>query len=175
MARKSVIVRADEAHEHVRELIAKGANYATIGKAAGLSESVVQGVGSGRRETLTRASARKILAVRDAPLAFYRSATRARNELRALAVMGWDMDTLTERLGFRHSSYLSEVRKGESVNIEEPFDVAIHAFYEANKDIPGPSRLCAARAAGQGWPHPSQWEGVDMSDPAARARGAAPD
>lgn len=165
MARKSVIVRADEVRDHILAHIAKGANYATIGKAAGISESVVQGVGSGRRETLTRASARKILSVEQVPLAFYRDATRARNELRSLAVMGWDMDTLTERLGFAHSSYLSGVRKGDSVNIEEPFDVAIHGFYEANKNVPGPSRLCAARAAGQGWLHPSQWEGVDMGMP----------
>lgn len=166
---RSAIVRSDKAQAHMHDLIEQGANTTSISDVSGVSRSVVRAIVRGARDSISRSTQEKILAVKDVPIPSIRLSIGARRRLRALAIKQWDLDTIAEEVKV-FPSLLSAVRNGKRKHVIQSTDEIIRRFYEAHKDEWGPSPLSAARARAAGWSGPEGWEGVDIDNPRSAPR-----
>lgn len=142
----------------------------TISQVSGVPKWAIDDAISGRAERLPIDYARALLKVKDGPKRYLTSPLKAQRQLRALAVHGYTIKEIATTPGMPDESELIHIRHGSAkgkakVGITAPIADAIDAFYQAHKDTPGTSAICAARARTKGWEGPVYWEDRDMSAP----------
>jgi hypothetical protein len=162
---RSKTVRPDKTQAHIESLMAQGATGTSIADASGVTETVVRAIRRGARNSILRETQDKILAIKQPPLGPARPAIGAMRKLRALAIQGYSLYTISQAIPKSTPFYFSNVRSGHKVYILKARDEEIDRYYKFHKNTQGPDRQAAKRAAKLGWYGPEAWEGVDIDNP----------
>lgn len=86
--------------------------------------------------------------------------------LRALAAIGWDINTLARRGGYQPIA-IRNWRAGRCPRIKKVQAARIAALYEQLSGTEGPSSRSRGHARRHGWVPPLLWDELDIDDPAA--------
>lgn len=171
---------AASAREHVEHLVRAGMPLRDIATHAGLSETTVSAVASGRVVDVYRETASAILSVSVPGPGYARrfdgviDATGARRRLRALTALGYTLPVLAEQTGLSTET-VSCVRQGRRVQLRMSANQEIAAAYDRLWKVDplsvGVSATGAAKARTHarksGWPSPLAWDDETIDEPEA--------
>ena len=166
-------VDATQSRAHLERLIARGWSQYQIAAASGLNQATVSIVLSGQYKGVRKSTAAAILSVRldqqpPIPRGFI-DATGTRRRLQALAVLGYTLADIAQRVGVAQSS-LYQTLEGPWVRVRTPVATKVARVYRQLSARPAlPSRHAAQarnQAMERGWHGPMAWEDID--DPACQ-------
>lgn len=159
------LVDATPAREHLARLLAAGYTLASVAKSAGLDINRVHYLyHHGRRTAPAAVSA--ILAVKAPTVGMVSSAGTARR-IQALAVNGWRLEDLGDRLGVGATTVCHWAARPQ---VSIATETAMRALYAELWSTPGPSKHAAARARRLGHAPALGWDdgigphGIDNPD-----------
>lgn len=163
---------------HLNELRAKGLGVVRIAQLTGLHRQTVQKIGFAGRKLVSRRVAEAILALpipEESPSPFSEMiapgamipSVGTMRRLQALAVMGYDLTYLAERLGmkFQQVSYL---RLGRSKKVQIRTARKVAELFEELQMTPGPSAETKRIAERNRWYPPLAWDEETIDDPDAK-------
>lgn len=153
---------------HIEKLRGVGMSISMIARAAGVSDGLLSLMVRGKQSTTRRSYAEAVLSVDGRPMKHQALVlgVGTRRRLQGLAVTGWTLEQLAERLG----TTKSRVRKlRESETVTWAVHQRVKALFESLGD--GGNRLARMHAERQGWRHPFDW--LDIDDPFAEPLEAA--
>lgn len=133
-----------------------GYSHTWIASACGVPARFVKGIEAdfrtvGIRKIGPRRAGMILAADIDAATAGYAPADRTRDQLRALAVLGWGLQEVADETGLSLMT-LSVIRSGKVATTGPRNMRAVRDAYRVLARRPGPSPAVAARARAQGWP-----------------------
>lgn len=176
---KGPLVDAEPVRRHVRELMAGGAGYARIAKAAGVNVSTINHMlydrgSQPRSQRLTCVNAQRILGVQSHQISTgLVDNTGSRRRLQALMAVGWPPMHLGGRLEL-HQHYVSEIQRTSKVfaKTAHALAVAYNELWNQQPELHGVTRQAANRfrnyARAKGWPPPAAWDDDVIDDPQAQ-------
>ncbi len=150
-------------------------SHGQIACSAGVSQSTVSHLISGRRKTVYAAKEAALLMVRlaDQSGAFYVSALGATRRVRALYVLGHGPTVLAAATGL-HRDAITQLAGGKWSQILSVRDQAVREAYGRLSMTVGVTREARSWAARQGWVPPLAWDDDTIDDPAAVPSTDAP-
>lgn len=155
----------EQAWEVLLQMQARGLYSSAIESITGIGHRTLENAlsiyrMSGHRQSFGRVISARIIAAKDrTPTSGRISVIPSRRRLEALAVMGWPMTHLAERVSLTPSS-LSRVRNGwRTVSVQVHNEIA--RVYRDLARVPGPSGRIAQDARQQGFIGPAGWVDID--------------
>jgi len=170
-------IPADHVTAHLLDLIESGRSRRWIARTAGVTESVVCRLASGKAKSIARHNATLLLAVGHVhkPTGHtYMPVAPARRRIEALATLGHPRSVIAEMSGLTDTTIqnVANVRKYVAADTHR----AIARVYDQLKDTDRSDATGAwvkARARRLGYAPPSAWDRYAIDDPAARPRETA--
>ena len=169
------MVPAVRVAEHIASLVESGLTHHDIAQRAGLSYLSVRRHAYRREGRCRWESVERILAIPArgaASAAGYVDATGSRRRLRALAVLGWPLGVVAQRMGLSRDT-LTDLRMGRLSRVRVHTAEVIARWYRIMVVEPPSarvrSRVSQARtgALARGWVGPMAWSAASIDDPAA--------
>lgn len=164
--------------EHLSQLSEAGIGTVRVAELAGLNRHTVQRLRAGGRKKCARHVAEGILSIpipEEAPSAFSElhapgamiPNVGTMRRLQALAMIGYDLADLGERLGMKLQQ-VSMLRLGHSPKVTIRTARAVAELFEDLQVTAGPSRAAQRVAERNGWFLPLAWDEDAIDDPAAK-------
>lgn len=156
----------DKAWQRIQGWDERGYTAGVIAAMTGLADRTVMPMiyasRDGRRHKVTHATARKIVAAPERPVASggWIPSLGTVRRLQALTVMGWSMAALAERCGIQEST-LHTLRNPKHTMTRPRFAEAVRALYDELSGKRGPCQYAATRALRKGWAPPAAWDDID--------------
>ncbi|MFG3136060.1 hypothetical protein ACGFZA_07535 [Streptomyces sp. NPDC048211] len=172
------LVDAEPVRRHVRELMAAGAGYARIAKAADVPVATVNHMlytpgARPRTQRLTIKNAQRLLSVQFHHISTgLVDSTGSRRRIQALMAIGWPPRHLGPRLGL-HEHYVSEIQRTPKTLASTAHALAVtyndlwNKTPELHGVTPQAANRCRNYARANGWPPAAAWDDDTIDDPAA--------
>ena len=153
--------------DHLRTLLDQGASHRAIAHAAGVSETGIVNIASGRQRFVESWTATHVAALTLLGVIPYETtgfpATGTLRRIQALLAIGWTHALLTSFTGVDTAGVLHDSPRRVSSRTYR----AVEAAYREHALTPGPSAANRTRARKNGWEPPLAWEEDAIDDPNA--------
>lgn len=159
MGRRDDMVPVAIVVDHIAKLRALGMSVSMIARGAGVSDQLLWLIIQQKQATTRRRYAEAVLSVDGRPSKHQALvlAVGAQRRLRGLAVTGWQLDAVAERLG-TNKSRARKIR--DSTVVSWGLHVRVRDVFDS-LGPDGGNKLTRMHALRQGWVHPLSWEDID--------------